>query len=299
MSAAAAPRTSACGRADLPHGSEGEHPEGVPSGRRLRSDAPRHAWIGESSLVGRTREVAGGGDPFGEAAIASILGAIEVARGAWTRAAELCDQALATDGRLPDPQLVALTTVVLAASRFAEDACDESVALVDALRGYAVLMDEHGDAVARVMLEAIATARGSHGAAEERRAGPRPAPKAELKIGPWGTWFRMRGGEQVGMGRRRAMRRLLVRLVEQHLRAPGSALTMGELIAAGWPDERMSASAAANRFHNSMAVLRRLGLREILQLTDEGYRIDPSISVVERRASGHAVDRRAGAGRER
>ena len=82
------------------------------------------------------------------------------------------------------------------------------------------------------------------------------------------------------MRRRQAIRRLLVALVDLHASAPGAGSTIAELIEAGWPGERILPSAAPNRFHNAMAVLRTLGLRGMLVTTEEGYMLDPAITVV-------------------
>ena len=56
------------------------------------------------------------------------------------------------------------------------------------------------------------------------------------------------------------------------------------LVSVGWPDERLTREAAANRLYVAIATLRRLGLRDILQSRDDGWLLDPRIPVI--RADG-------------
>ncbi|WP_438040904.1 hypothetical protein [Sorangium sp. So ce128] len=102
---------------------------------------------------------------------------------------------------------------------------------------------------------------------------------ADLELGPDGMWFRAHGGARVSMRRRHAMRRLLLRLVEQLDTAPGQPVAMSTLIEVGWPDERILVGAAMNRLYNTIAVLRSLGLGEMLHTAERGYVLEPSLSV--------------------
>ena len=100
-----------------------------------------------------------------------------------------------------------------------------------------------------------------------------------LVIGPEGAWFVPPDGNQRSLARRGPLRRILVRLVEERLVAQGRALEVDGLLAAGWPNQRVSRGAALNRVYVSVAELRTMGLRGVLQRIDDGYRIDPALAV--------------------
>lgn len=62
--------------------------------------------------------------------------------------------------------------------------------------------------------------------------------------------------------------------------APGVPVPMQELLAAGWPGERMQAGAGENRLYVAMSALRNLGVGEILVRGDGGWLLEPSIELV-------------------
>ena len=111
--------------------------------------------------------------------------------------------------------------------------------------------------------------------------------RAELGVGrPAGLvvsedarWFRRDGADTVTLGRRGALRLLLAALVDRRLSASGTALSMTEMIAAGWPDERIGFESAQARVYTSVQRLRALGLDELLVTRGDGYLIDPSVDV--------------------
>jgi len=98
-------------------------------------------------------------------------------------------------------------------------------------------------------------------------------------VGPDAQWCRPPGEAYQDLRRKRAARALLATLVDQHQRARGEALSTETLIAAGWPGERLVASAGQNRLHVALNQLRRLGLEESLQRGDSGYLLDPTLDV--------------------
>jgi len=79
--------------------------------------------------------------------------------------------------------------------------------------------------------------------------------------------------------RRQALRRILVRLARQRVQQPGVPIGADALIAAGWPDERMSTASAQNRLYVTINRLRQLGLSEHLQLVEGGYRFAPDLAI--------------------
>ena len=102
-----------------------------------------------------------------------------------------------------------------------------------------------------------------------------------LTLGPDATWA---AGPDGARGRLNGpLRRLLVALVRHHERHQGEALTVWDLLDAGWPGERPQPDAGANRVYVSLARLRALGLREVIERFDDGYRIAPETCVVRAR----------------
>jgi pSer/pThr/pTyr-binding forkhead associated (FHA) protein len=100
-----------------------------------------------------------------------------------------------------------------------------------------------------------------------------------LEVGADTLWFRPPEGAPVNLGRRGALRRVLVRLLQQRYRAPGVPLGPTELIAAGWPGERMTHESALARLYTTVQRLRLLGLKDLLVTREEGYLLDSSVMV--------------------
>jgi hypothetical protein len=92
-----------------------------------------------------------------------------------------------------------------------------------------------------------------------------------------GLWFRTPEGDVVSVERWRPLQRLLACLAAQREAAPGQPLSVEELIAAGWPGERMLPKAGATRVYSAVASLRRLGLRDILVRDGRGYVLDSNV----------------------
>src|SRR5262249_47423946 len=117
------------------------------------------------------------------------------------------------------------------------------------------------------------------------RAAPTPAPDdaaldGALMIGPGARWFRAPGGARVDLGRRRQLRLILAVLGAARRDQPGHALSVEALLCGGWPGEVVLPEAGASRVYVAISTLRRMGLRDLLQRVDAGYRIDPDASVV-------------------
>jgi predicted ATPase len=82
------------------------------------------------------------------------------------------------------------------------------------------------------------------------------------------------GGDVVDLSRRGAMRRILEELIAR--RTSTTFLTVEEAFAVGWPDQRASPDAAANRVYNAISVLRSCGLGDALEGGSDGYRLRPT-----------------------
>ncbi|HWZ88016.1 MAG TPA: tetratricopeptide repeat protein, partial [Polyangiaceae bacterium] len=83
------------------------------------------------------------------------------------------------------------------------------------------------------------------------------------------------GEPTIDLSSRPQLVRIVRALAEQRMTLPGVALSQDELLAYAWPGERMTADAAANRMKVALSTLRKLGLRSLIQRTDDGYLLDP------------------------
>jgi hypothetical protein len=103
--------------------------------------------------------------------------------------------------------------------------------------------------------------------------------RASLAVGAEGGWFRLPGEALVSLERWRSLQRVLARLADERHERPGASLSVEELVLAGWPGERMLARAGATRVYTAIASLRRLGLRDVLMSTDQGYMLAPGVPI--------------------
>lgn len=130
--------------------------------------------------------------------------------------------------------------------------------------------------VARRLLEKTFAHRG----AAIHQETPAPLGAQGLRVGPATAWFQLDGGQVVDLRRRTAIRLILRGLVEQRLIAPGVGISLPELVAMGWPGERIHPDAAAARVWSGIRTLRSLGLTSSLLRHADGYLLDPRLPVV-------------------
>jgi predicted negative regulator of RcsB-dependent stress response len=97
----------------------------------------------------------------------------------------------------------------------------------------------------------------------------RDAKHAALAVGDEGRWFQIGAGEKVDLSKRRAPRLILLALLAE--RGKNRGLQLDEIIAAGWPGERIQPDAAAARAYTAIKTLRELGLGDLLVRRDDGY----------------------------
>ncbi len=107
-----------------------------------------------------------------------------------------------------------------------------------------------------------------------------PPPPDALVVGPAGLWFRPPHGERVALDRRRQLAKILDRLAGERLARPGSALDWDALLAAAWPGERVLPEAAAHRVRVAVSTLRKLGLRDVLRTSEDGYLLVPEVPAI-------------------
>jgi hypothetical protein len=129
--------------------------------------------------------------------------------------------------------------------------------------------------------QAVRTLRRALDKRSLARPSIRPAaPSNALLIAEDARAFSAPGSPPVKLDRKRAVRLILKRLMDQRLKAPGEALSADALFEAGWPGERVLVEAGAGRVYVALATLRRLGLRGSLLSRDGGYLLDPRVPLV-------------------
>ncbi|MCB9595395.1 MAG: hypothetical protein H6719_21930 [Sandaracinaceae bacterium] len=219
------------------------------------------------------------GEHWHGALFRGYLGALEALEGRAERGAPHFERALARLAAHPHPKIEASVSVLAALPHVtraargeagAREAANAQIAATLAPRGS--LKDPEGaSADVRIALRIVRHAMNALDEAGESGDA--------LRVDPSGAWFEPPGGERVDCRRRQALRRILVRLARQRVQQPSAPIHADALIAAGWPDERMSAASAQNRLYVTINRLRQLGLAEHLQLVEGGYRLDPDLAI--------------------
>lgn len=100
-----------------------------------------------------------------------------------------------------------------------------------------------------------------------------PAEGEVITVAPDGEWVQVGEAERHKLGR--ANQQVLRALLLSHRHEPGRGLGVWQLLEAGWPGEDPIPEAGANRVYASIARLRAIGLRNVIQRHGEGYRIAP------------------------
>ncbi|MFN3199266.1 MAG: tetratricopeptide repeat protein [Bradymonadia bacterium] len=113
----------------------------------------------------------------------------------------------------------------------------------------------------------------------EAQSAPQTLEAPALIIHRGGNWLQKPDGEVVDLRRRKAMRLMLAALVDQSARDREAGLDVYDLFEAGWPGEKATPEAATNRVYVNITALRKLGLRGVLVHHDNGYLLDPTLSI--------------------
>ncbi|MCB9727443.1 MAG: hypothetical protein H6746_03050 [Deltaproteobacteria bacterium] len=154
----------------------------------------------------------------------------------------------------------------------------DAVAVADRIREIAGLeLDPDGFAAH------VASLLAGRAEGEEVVEARQPVAARTLVIGPDAAWMAGPDGTSVRLGR--TLRRVLMALVDRH-EAGGPALTMWDLLEAGWPGERPLLEAGSNRVYVSLSRLRQLGLRDLIERHEDGYRLTPTTCIDRGTASG-------------
>lgn len=105
------------------------------------------------------------------------------------------------------------------------------------------------------------------------------SPGQQHRVHRDGLWYSGPDGETQNLGNRKTLARVLAVLVEAHEQNRGVPLSIDALLSQAWPDERIHKRAGANRVYVALTTLRKLGLRDLLVRTDDGYMLDPEAAV--------------------
>ncbi len=105
------------------------------------------------------------------------------------------------------------------------------------------------------------------------------AVKRQLVLGPELAWLEDPTGARHDLAERPLMQRLVRFLLERRQSEPGRGASAHEMIAAGWPGERIVRSAGLNRLYVAVRELRKLGLADVLIGGRRGYYLDPAVHV--------------------
>jgi predicted ATPase len=152
--------------------------------------------------------------------------------------------------------------------------CSAHLATLDRAAG----LERRGDRANPTALEAAASdsalVRSVQRCTKHQHAAP--PPEDALVVATDGTWFRLPGGTRVPLDRRRPLARMLAAMA----RSPNQSFTSAALLAAGWPSERVIAEAGAHRVRVGIATLRKLGLRDAIKTSEDGYALIAKLAVV-------------------
>lgn len=103
------------------------------------------------------------------------------------------------------------------------------------------------------------------------------AGKSRIELGVQTSWVAGADGVRHLLGQ--AHQRIVTALADLQRREPGAVLTIRELLEAGWPGERTIHEAGANRVYVALTQLRRMGLREIIERSEGGYRFAQDVEI--------------------
>jgi hypothetical protein len=182
------------------------------------------------------------------------------------------------DMSLVDAELFKLLTWielrVFAAPAALRASMDEAIAAADRVRELLGIVPDL-DAFHAFMSSLIASSEAPSGM-DEHDTLPAADPMT-LWLGPSLDWIARPNGERFRLGR--ASRLIVQELVARRRKEGSPALTAQELLEVGWPGERPIAQAGANRVYVELNRLRRMGLRDLLVKTTEGYCLSPETIV--------------------
>lgn len=107
-----------------------------------------------------------------------------------------------------------------------------------------------------------------------------PASAVTLAVSRDGRRFIPPGGEEVDFSRRGPLRKIIVALAVAREESSGRGLSADDVLEAGWPGDVVTADAGAARVYSAVRTLRTNGLEDVLLTQDDGYLIDPDVTIM-------------------
>jgi hypothetical protein len=75
------------------------------------------------------------------------------------------------------------------------------------------------------------------------------------------------------------LRRLVLALANARVTSPGRPVPWSELVAHGWPGEKILQDAARNRLYMMISRIREVGVGRALRAEGDGYLLGPEVRV--------------------
>jgi predicted ATPase/tetratricopeptide (TPR) repeat protein len=218
-----------------------------------------------------------------------VEGHLAMVTGAPARACELYAASQATS-RAVEVGFEALTPAYLAvALSRSPGAAPAAIGahLADASERVAKLENPHLRVALDVLAAAAAgravpevTGTASAASSEVRRALAFSGVRRALVIERDGKRAILPDGRAVDLSRRKNVRLVLLALARARRDAPGTVVSPGALLDAGWAGERMRPDAATKRLHTAIWTLRSLGFEGVVVTEEDGYLLDPRTNLV-------------------
>jgi pSer/pThr/pTyr-binding forkhead associated (FHA) protein len=95
-----------------------------------------------------------------------------------------------------------------------------------------------------------------------------------------GRWFRPPNGERVDLSRRHNLALIVKALADRRRDDNGGPLAIGELLELGWPGVKLVPESGNNRAYVALTTLRKLGLADLLERGDDGYRFTRDVPML-------------------
>jgi predicted ATPase len=100
-----------------------------------------------------------------------------------------------------------------------------------------------------------------------------------LRLEREGRWIEPPTGARLACDRRPVLRRLVLALANARVTSPGRPVPWSELVAHGWPGEKILQDAARNRLYMMISRIREVGVGRALRAEGDGYLLGPEVRV--------------------
>lgn len=101
--------------------------------------------------------------------------------------------------------------------------------------------------------------------------------RCTYRVASDGTWIEHEDGRRISCQTRLATQRLLAALARARNETPGRTIPLSDLIAVGWPGERLQEAAGKNRLRVALSWMRKNGLGRALASAANGYLLNPRL----------------------